>query len=217
MLKGRGIMSILTSPKFYHSAYAAGLLPTIVSIQMSVDTYFDSQNPTTNYDINTSLNVGHRTAPSNIGRAWIKPDFSSIPASKTFLAASLFLTPVSDSSNNARTMSAHRCLRDVVSTQATWNIWKTANNWGTAGCSNSTTDYDGAVALGTMTQPASPTINTALEMTLTASELQKLYDGTYTNNGIVLFVATQNDDQIAYASKEDATSAYRPFITITYS
>ena len=53
-------------------------------------------------------------------------------------------------------------------------------------------------------------------MTLDHAELQKLYDGTYTNNGIVLFMATQDNDMIQYASTENATTGYRPVITIIY-
>jgi hypothetical protein len=188
-----------------------------IDLPMSADTILDSATPTTNYDTRTTLEVGEHNAAVDTFRAWIKPDFSSVPAGAVFSSAILKLTPVGDFSDNARTMSAHRCLRDVVSTQATWNIWKTSNNWGTAGCSNSTNDYDGAVAIGTLSVPASPTLNTALEMTLSAAELQKLFDGTYTNNGIILFVDTQTNDLIQYASRENATVAYRPIITLTYT
>lgn len=188
-----------------------------VDIPMSADLYLDSASPTANTETETTMYVGEQAGGADTTRTWIKPDFSTVPAGAIFSSAVLHLTPTVDLSSNARTMSAHRCLRDVVSSQATWNIWKTSNNWATAGCSNSSSDYDGAVALGTMTQPASPTLNTALDMTLTASELQKLFDGTYTNNGIILFVDTQTDDMIGYASTNHATSAYRPTITITYS
>lgn len=186
-----------------------------IDLTMSDDIFFLNTNPTTNYN-NTTLGVGESDAAAEIRRSWIKPDFSPLPPNLTFLSAILKLTPIADYSNSVRTLSAHRCLRDVVSNQATWNIWKTGNNWGTAGCSNPTTDYDGAVAIGTMTQPASPTLNVALEMTLNAAEFQKLYDGTYTNNGIVLFVDTQNADQIRYASTDNLTSAYRPIISLVY-
>ena len=193
-------------------------MPTI-NIQMSADTYLRDDFATTNFSTAVEISVGEYDGAVSISRAWIKPDFTGIPAGQGFVSAVLNLTPITDVPSNSRTMSAHRCLRDVVANQATWTIWKTSNNWGTAGCSNSTTDYDGALALGTMTQPASPTLNTALQMTFTAagvSELQKMYDGTYTNNGIILFVDTQTNDQIQYASLDNATSAYRPFITIVY-
>jgi len=209
-----------TANKYFHSTQAAGINHTSVLVSVDIpmlqDTYLDFGAPTSNFDTSTQLNIGSSPAGTNPYRTWIKPDFSSIPSGIVFQSAIFYITPIGDASSNARTMDARRCLRVVVSNQATWNVFSTGNNWGTAGCSNSTTDYDGAVAIGTMTQPASPTLNVPLQMTMTASELQKLYDGTYANNGIILFVDVQNADGIPYASTDNATSAYRPFITVTY-
>lgn len=190
-------------------------MPTI-DIPISEDTQIGSSAPTTNYSTANNINVGEQNNASAIWRSWIKPNFTSIPVNANITSAILKLTPIMDLSDNARTMYAHRCLRDVVSNQATWNIWKTSNNWGTAGASGSGTDFD-ATALGSMSQPASPTLNTPLSLTLSAAEIQKFYNGTYTNNGIILFVDTQVNDMISYASVDHATSAYRPIITITYT
>jgi hypothetical protein len=88
--------------------------------------------------------------------------------------------------------------------------------WNTAGCGNSTSDYDGAIEQGNMSVPASPTLNTPLSMTLSATEIQKFYDGTYGLRNMVLFMDTQADDCISYASAYHTTIAYRPYITITY-
>lgn len=212
MLTGKGIWTT-TSKRFSHSTRVSALSP--YSLPITPDTNLESLNPTTNFSSNNYFGAGNRTVPNNTMRAWIKPDFSDMPVGLTFSRAFLLLTYQSDSSNNARTLSIHRCLRDVVATQATWNIWKTANNWGTAGASNSTTDYDGAVILGTATQPASPTVPSQLQITLDAVELQKLYDGTYTNNGLIMFVDTQSDDQIVYYSSDEVIdTSQRPVIEV---
>lgn len=191
---------------------------TTVDIPLASDTVLQSSTANTNYDTIAQINVGENNSAVSINRSLIKPDFSLIPVGATITAATLKMTPITDLSSNARTMSAHRVLRTVVYSQATWNVYSTGNGWGTGGCSNSTTDYDGAVLMGSQTQPASPTLNDALSftMTLDAAEMQKLFDGTYTNNGIVLFVDTQVDDFIQYASTDHATSSYRPVISITY-
>lgn len=42
---------------------------------------------------------------------------------------------------------------DWVEAESTWNVYKAANNWGTAGCSNTTSDYD-ATLTGNTTLPA---------------------------------------------------------------
>lgn len=188
-----------------------------VDLPMSADNLMQSGFPTTNNDTGTNLGAGENNAGVDIWRSWVKPDFSSLPADAIFESAILKLTPINDLSGAAATMEAHRCLRAAVSNQMTWNIYSTGNNWGTAGASNSSTDYEGSVTMGSMTQPASPTLNVALEMTLSAAELQKLFDGTYTNNGIVLFTTVQSDNGILYASTNHGTAAYRPIITLTYS
>ena len=190
--------------------------PASITVLPSADTFLYSLNPTTNYDTSTLLQVGG--AKGYISRTWAKPDFSSISAGVTFISAYMSIFPTVEESSNARTMYAHRCLRDVVSNQATWNIWKTSNNWGTAGCSNATTDYDGAVVLGSMSVSASPTLGDELRMNLDATQFQKLYDGTLVNNGIVLFVDTQVSDVIEYGSREyDVDTSKRITFTVEYS
>jgi hypothetical protein len=70
-----------------------------------------------------------------------------------------------------------------------------------------------------MSVQASPTLRNALEMEFTAAgvaEFQKLYDGTYTNNGIILFVETQTDDEIVYGGINHVTPEYRPIFIVTY-
>ena len=216
MAKRHGIY-VASKNLFYHSTVKAGVnhTPVLVSVDipMSADNTMIQTAPTVNFSAETTINVG--AAVADIRRAWLKPNFSSLPSNIVFNSALLKLTVTGDSSNNARTMYAHRCLPAAVNNQQTWNVYSTGNNWTTGGASSSGNDYE-ATEIGHVSVPASPPLNTQLTMTLTASELQKLYDGTYTNNGIVLFVDTQNDDAIAYASIDHATSAYRPIITIGY-
>jgi hypothetical protein len=189
----------------------------IACIAPSDDTQMRSDAATTNYDTQAYFGIGENNTAASTERAWVKPSFTGIPTGKQFNLAYFRITPISDLTTNARTMSMYRCLRDVVSAQTTWNIWKTANNWGTAGASNSTTDYDGAVVMGSMSVTATPVLDVAQTMTLTASELQKLYDGTYTNNGVILSVDTQTNDLIRWYSKDDATAAFHPRFIIQYS
>jgi len=211
-------MPILTTSALY-DRYSTDLIatqPVTRDIPFSIDTMLQSNNPTTNYVSNVALNIGKNNAAAQISRAWGKPDFSTIPTGATFISSIFHPTPIGDFTSNVRTMRMHRCLRAVVGAQATWNIWSTGNNWGTAGCSNSSNDYDGAVELGNMSVPAAPTLNVPMSMTVLATEFQKLFDGTYTNNGIVLFMDTQIDDLTQYASQDNTTPAYRPYFTVTY-
>jgi hypothetical protein len=206
---------------FTSSAYvihAFAIRPAgLACITAEAETYLRSDAATTNNEGNTNLDIGERNDGASINRGWLKPSFTNLPVGVLFSAAAMKLTPTLDLSSNARTMTAARCLRDVVVAQATWNIWKTSNNWGTAGASGAGTDYDNAVSEGTMAIAASPTLNTMLPMTLTAAEFQKLFDGTYTNNGMILFVDTQTNDAIRYAAIEHATPEYRPRFVIQYA
>ena len=188
-----------------------------IDLTMTSDTQLVSDHPTTNYENGVSLGVGESNLIIRIVRSILVPDFSSV-AGYVITAATLKLTPSIDFTDNARTMYAHRILRSVVTTQATWDIYSTGNNWGTAGCKDSTNDYDGAVVLGSATQPSNPSIGSAgsFTMALDATEMQKFNDGTYTNNGIILFVDTEDADLTFYDSKESTTPNYRPIITVTY-
>jgi hypothetical protein len=163
------------------------------------------------------LSVG-ATPTGAITRAIIIPDFSPV-SGMIITSATLKMTPILDNSDNARTMYAHRILQSVNIAQCTWHIYSTGNNWGANGCSNSTSDYDGAVVIGSASQAASPTLNSAhsFTMSLDPDEMQKFNDGTYTNNGIVLFKDTQVYDLISHASNENTTAEYRPVITVEYA
>ena len=217
MLTGKGIWTSAYK-RFTHSTNIAGIGNfTRVTIPMSEDTTFTLGAPTTVQSANVIMGAGEASGGGlTTYRSWIKPDFSTIPAGKIFSTVSLFLTPTSDNSSNARTLSLHRCLRTLVVTQATWDIFSTGNNWGTAGASNATTDYEGAILLGSTSIPASPTLNVPIKISLNPQNIQKLYDGTYTNNGIVWFVDTQSSDLIRYASMDNPTTEYRPYIIIEY-
>lgn len=190
---------------------------TVTDILMLEDTYLRSDTATTNYSTDTGLRIGENNASVQVNRGWMKPDFALVPPGDDFISAILKLTPILNRTSNVRTMRAHRCLRAVVVGQATHNIFSTGNSWGTAGASNSASDYDGAVEIGNMSVGLTPTLNVALEMTLDAAELKKIFDGTYTNNGIVLFMDAQNADMMEYASTNHATPAYRPIITLTHA
>lgn len=192
------------------------ICPKTITFQMSTDNYMQSATATTNNEGSGSFLIGDIGGGLIVNRAWIKPDFSGLGAGHTFESTILNVTPIEQSYAAARTLYAYRCLRATVSTQQTWNIWKTSNNWGTGGASNSSTDYDGATLLGSVAISSALPLNVPLSMTLNAAELQKLYDGTYTNNGIILFVSTQTNDIVTFASLEHGTTSYRPSIVVEY-
>lgn len=179
------------------------------------DTYIISDNPTTNYGTNTSMNIGFDTGGGGAGRALIKFDLSSIPATATITSAILTLTPVTDNSSNARTLSVYRCLRAWTEAGATWNKYDGTNNWGTAGAENTTSDRE-STAIGTLSVSASETLNVGKDITLDASKMQEFITGALANNGFVLRVNTESNDGYNWASSDHVTAAYRPKLVIEY-
>lgn len=164
------------------------------------------------------LGIGQTGA--TIDRSLLKFDLSSIPAYASIVSATLSLWTKTDYSTNARDVKVYRVLRNWVETQATWNVYSTGNNWGTAGCGNSTTDYDGANIWASTNVSASVPNNTEVQWVFTATglaELKKVINGTYSNYGMLLKADTESADFYYYYSSADATSGYRPKLVIEYT
>ncbi len=188
-------------------------MPTFTSRAPSESAYIDQSAPTSNFNSGT-LYVGDG-ASTAAARSLIQYDLSSIPSSAIVTSASLALTFFQDISSNARTLSAYRVLRNWVHTQVTWNVYATASNWGTAGCSNTTTDRESGT-IGSVAVAATPTAGTVYTINLTAALVQEWLSGVLTNNGLLLQVDTETSDQLGYYGI-DAAEGNRPLLTIAYT
>lgn len=192
-------------------------MPTFSSQLPSDDTWIRDGNPTQNRGTDPNISVGEWNAGADVRRGLVQFDFSSIPAEATITSAVLSIWVAGDTSDNARTISAYRVLRNWIGTQATWNIYITGNNWGTAGCSNTSTDRE-AGAIGTQSVAASPSVGDEIAITLTNASIQTMItDGGFTNNGWLLKVDTENNDLIDYDSSRGTTVEERPKLVINYS
>lgn len=103
----------------------------------TIDTFLTEASATNNAGTNIFLYVKPTTSRL---RTILTFDFSAvIPAGVTITLATLSLYTVTALAS--RTITVYRLLRtNWVEAQATWNIFKTSNNWGTAGALNTTTD-----------------------------------------------------------------------------
>jgi len=173
--------------------------------------------PTTNYNtLGEGIRIGERNDASTNNRALIKFDLSGIPSNATIESAVLSIRATTDKSSNARTFSVYRVLRVWVDSQATWNVYSTGNNWGTAGCANTTTDRE-ASNIGTRNFTATETLNQFKDFTLTAAKIEEMINGTLTNNGFLIQSATESDDCYYFNSTEDGTEENNPKLVITYT
>lgn len=186
-----------------------------IQIPILTDTHIRSATPTSNYVTNTAVPVGNTSG--NTFRSFIKPDYTKIilPSGVSIVGGGLILTAYSEASTNTRTLYAHRILQDVNFSQLTWNIFSTGNNWSTAGCKDSTNDYDGAIILGSVSVPDNISAGETVTIPLNGTEMLKFVNEDYANYGIVLFVDTESSDLVYYSSMEYASQGYRPIFYIT--
>lgn len=182
-----------------------------VTLTASADNMLASDAATTNYGNEVIIDVGEWT--TQLRRSLVKFDLSARSASDTFKSAVLKLYDTAgDLSSNARVMSAYRVLRAWVEGESTWNIYSTGNNWATAGCANTTSDRESTV-LGSITMPATE-VAQYYGFDLTAGLVQDWVDGGLTNNGLLLQMATENEDMHEFSSSEAASN--KPQLIIDY-
>jgi hypothetical protein len=104
------------------------------------DTQIVKEAPTNNYNTSVDMYIGTVNISGAI-RGLIKFDLSSLASDVLITSATLHLyeDSASDAAGvGAHAVALHRVLRNWVEAQATWNIYSTGNNWGTAGAGNDT-------------------------------------------------------------------------------
>jgi hypothetical protein len=117
------------------------------SKQPTKDAYLVSGSPTTNYGSATTLATSPQT--TNKYRSVLEfdiSDFTSPQSLVTHAAVGLYYYAWLGDDPRFRVLRLDRCRRigaDAwVEAETTWNIYKTGSDWGTAGCGNTTSDYD---------------------------------------------------------------------------
>ncbi len=192
-----------------------------VSLPASGDTYIVSNAATTNFGTSASLFAGERAGSAAINRTLIKFDLSGL-AGRTIVTATLRLVLAyvgSQYATNDRILYAYRVRagRDWVTTQATWNIYKTGNSWTAAGCSDTTLDRE-PVAIGSAALQTTDAVGSAHDFALTpgAGGVQDWVDGVLANNGLLIRSDTEVDDMYGFGSSRHLTPARRPALIVTY-
>lgn len=126
-------------------------------------------------------------------------------------------TALGASDNMAVEMYELRSARDFVEAEATWNIYKTSNNWGTAGAGNTSSDIH------------SPFLDSSATLTSSSTDMSFKIPGvnitdTLNNVGVVLMIGRSNYDgatntsvNATIGSDDNTTAGNRPIITVYYT
>lgn len=177
------------------------------------DSILNSGDPTGNFSTQNNLYVGEANDSAYVSRSVLRfAEISTIPATEIVISATLSLWTESDYSDNTRTMRAYRMLKDWVESQVTYNIYKTSNNWTTAG------GFDAAdceqTDIGSVSVLHNESLNTEIQIALTPAGVQAWINGTLTNNGLLLKMDTEANDQWRFHSASSAAAGYRPKLVI---
>lgn len=129
--------------------YPISVDPSLTIQPSSKDTRIHEGNPTTNYGSESDFRTSAPFYSGNTQRALCEFSISwgvDIPAGATLTAATLYLYYFDYGAGDdpqTRTIYADRLIRlDWVELEATWNIYKAASNWTTAGCGSDGNDYE---------------------------------------------------------------------------
>jgi hypothetical protein len=184
-----------------------------ITLTATADNRMLSDAPTTNYGTVNQLDVGHFATGDSKKRCLVKFDLSSVPVDATVISATFRIYDSgTDFTSNSRTMSAYRCLRAWTELGSTWNTYDGSNGWGTAGADSTSTDRESA-AIGSVVMP-DPAVEGYVDLTFTPSLVQQWVRGEFSNNGVVLRMATEANDMHRFLSREDSTN--KPQLVVTY-
>ena len=180
-----------------------------------LDTFLDAGNTATNYGTGTTFYVGTIGKTPKAMNSIIEIDVSTIPSYAIVSAATLTMY-----ANNAAS-SAFQCevnqirRTDWSETQATWTVYKTANNWGTAGAMNTSSDMDTTYNVN-FNAPTSTGSFVISALHLMVQDAVSIQSGIFR---AILFPTnqTQAANYFVARSAEHATAADRPLLTVTYT
>lgn len=190
---------------------------------VTTDTRLSSNSPTTNYGTSDTMRV---MWSADSGESWtslLLINLSALPADAQITSATITLwaRQSPNPQTNISTLRGYECLRaDWAELEATWNIYKNATNWGTAGA-RGTADVTGTPATNTgavctWTIPANVT-GEAVTSTDFSSYLQSRFEGGDTNLNLAVHQSFEDNQLIPLSSSEDATDGRRPFLSLTYT
>jgi hypothetical protein len=190
--------------------------PKIILQPSDKDSYIDERRPDRNSGGDDELRVKSRTAQSK--RSLVQFDLSSVSLGLSIDYATLELYVI-NFPNILRTYNAHRLTSGWTegtglggaadNDDVTWDSNTTGESWLTAGGDYTPTE--------TNSTQAGLDLNVWVAWNIT-SDVRKWYNGAYQNYGTLIKDSVETDNvEIRFASKEYATTAYRPRLVIKFT
>jgi hypothetical protein len=187
--------------------------PVTVSFQDGVsgytgtrDTKLISASPTINFGTDGKLELDGSPDQSSL-LSW---NVTGIPSGSTVQSVDI---SVNITNGSGDTYEFYQMLRPWVETQATWNVYATAQSWQTAGADGSADR--GSTVLGSITGakgPATISLNPA-----GVAVVQGWVNNPVSNFGFVISDYVTASNGLDLSSREAGTVANRPKLTVTYS
>lgn len=186
---------------------------TTVTLDAIADTYISASATTTNYGNTDPLLVDGDNPDAS---ALIKWDISSIPSGMEIDSASITLNVINNSGGDQ--YEIYQLLQNWVEgnnttgSGADWIDYDTTNDWQTAGAQGA--NDRGTIALGAVGSTTTGSFSFSLNQN-GVDLIQNWVDGSVNNYGVIIQDYAEADG-FQFSSSENATSANRPKLTITY-
>lgn len=182
------------------------------------DTYLLETSPTVNFGSGTTIIVKAWTTNDRTHSVIKFTGLSSVPSGGTVTNAKirLYCQTIANDPFEVPTVNAYALRRDFVEAQATWNVYQTSSNWGTAGALDTATDYNNSL-LGSVLVDIE---NAYYEISGTAvnTYVQNILNGT-TDYGLLLveenYLTPLNQFKEGVFTSSEGTNGQRPELTFT--
>lgn len=197
-------------------------MPTVTIGDTGSNTYTGSHlaeinqaDPTTPYYDGSQGRVKLGTG-ANEERSFVEFDLpGAITGPVTVSSATLRVYKTDGNDISGSNLEAYLLRRNPVHNQATWNVYSTGNNWGTAGAKNTTTDIVSPASV-TQTGPGTSTGYVALTSATLATDIETAINAAATTIGWVI-ASTDAFTRIVLAADQAGTAAQRPYLEFTYT
>jgi hypothetical protein len=169
----------------------------------SIDSCIKGGAATTNYGTDTTIDT---YAGTRFGL--FKFDLSLAPAAGDIISVAFHAYMSSATGTSPMTTNLYRIYRAWVETQVTWNIWKTSNNWSTAGCGNTTSDRT-ATVMGTLD------VTNTVEWKIFNLDLTEFESMRASNNGFLMWTTGASIQRIYYSREYAVDTTLCPKLVFT--